>query len=227
MPTQDYRKLDGTPVPGTTTIIGQGLGWGSQALIQWAAKCAKEGKDYAEERDKAARIGTITHARIEQYLGGEKVDLEKYAPDEVAESEAPYKAFREWKEGTDLRVIHRELPIVSECFGYGGTLDLYCQLQGRLAIVDFKTSRTIHPSHIVQVSAYRQLAVEHFCYHSPRVIEQVVLLHLPRGCKRAKPLTVSDAALDEGASVFNALLRIYRAQPKLASKNALTNGVGS
>lgn len=224
MPTQPYKLANGKPVPGVTTVIHSGLGWGQEALMFWAAKCAREGKDFTAERDRAARIGTITHARIENALGGEPPDAGLYDPKEWAESDAPFKAFREWRQATDLRVRNRELALVSEEYGYGGTIDLDCILRGEEAFGDFKTSSQIRPSNIPQMAAYRQLLRETRGY-PPGKPPKAFFLHIPRGCKAAKELTVTDAALDEGFAVFLSLLRIYRAQEKLALKVALTNGV--
>lgn len=219
MPTQPYATLDGKPVPGVTTIIGAGLAWGQPALMQWAEKCGREGKSHVEERDRAARIGTITHARIEAYLGGAPVDLATYAPEEVTESEAPFKAFVEWKKGVALRVRRLEAALVSEEYRYGGTLDIDGILGEHGAILDLKTSSQIRPSNLIQLAAYRQLWRENVGYRAP--LPKCVLIHIPRGCKRAKILTVKPDALDHAWTVFHALLRIYHAQSNLALKVAL------
>ena len=40
-------------------------------------------------------------------------------------------------------------------FGYAGTVDLVCNIDGKPYIIDFKTSQYIWPSHELQVSAYK------------------------------------------------------------------------
>ena len=42
---QKYHILDGTEVPGVTTIIGKQLGWNKGALTGWARKMGAQGLD--------------------------------------------------------------------------------------------------------------------------------------------------------------------------------------
>ena len=44
---------------------------------------------------------------------------------------------------------------------FGGTVDLYCKLDGVPTLIDFKTSKGIFDEMLYQVGAYRQLLMEH------------------------------------------------------------------
>ena len=39
--------------------------------------------------------------------------------------------------------------------GYAGTIDLVCEIDGELYIVDLKTSQYVWPEHEIQISAYK------------------------------------------------------------------------
>ena len=57
-----YYLVDGTRVPSVTTVLGRFKESGP--LIHWAWGLGIQGKDYREERDKAADAGTLAHAAV-------------------------------------------------------------------------------------------------------------------------------------------------------------------
>lgn len=83
---------------------------------------------------EAAVLGTKVHALAERLA-----HAPTYEPDESLQGFA--KAIREFLKIHVRQVIETELSLASGVMGYGGTCDLYCELQdGSLAVVDFKTS---------------------------------------------------------------------------------------
>lgn len=155
MPTQHrgYFLDDGTRVPSVTTILSRFKDSGG--LIHWAWQLGTEGKDYREERDKAADAGTIAHALVEAYLHGTT-----YAPtsesDVLAKAMTAFEAFAQWADQTKLKVTHTEQPLVSHKHRYGGTFDAIL-VNGKRAIGDWKSSNSLYPEYLCQIAAYGKL----------------------------------------------------------------------
>lgn len=118
------------------------------------------------EKDKAAEAGTMAHALIEAEIKGlvptiksaEGMDLEP------AEWQArmdlavqAHRAFVVWSGAVRLKILHAEYPLVSESLRVGGLIDAVAEVNGELAIADWKTSSRIYVDHLIQVAAYREL----------------------------------------------------------------------
>jgi hypothetical protein len=161
MPTKRY-LVSGKRVPGATTVISTSLGWGKEGLLFWANRLGQEGKDHREERDAAADAGTIAHAMAEADVKGTPMPVRPGSPTEAeaetwTKAEAAYSAYRDWKESSKFRLILSEVSFVSNDLRFGGTLDAVAELNGRVCLVDFKTSNSMHPEHLIQMAAYRHL----------------------------------------------------------------------
>jgi len=156
---------NGTPVPRVSHILSQCRD--NEWLVNWAAVVGKSKVDYY--REKACTIGSIAHEIIENYL------ITKYKPSlgtnapviEYADIDSEYRAsvynsvenFKLWEKrlnesfGCQIEDIFGfEVPIVTPW--YGGTIDGIIKINGLWYIIDFKTSKEIDPSYILQTAAY-------------------------------------------------------------------------
>lgn len=117
-------------VPSVTEIIKVTEGNWINAYI------ARVGRREADRvLREAAVLGTKVHALAERLAH----NPEYQPPEESMRGFA--KAIREFLKVHVRRVVETELSLASDVLGYGGTCDLYCELQdGTLAVVDFKTS---------------------------------------------------------------------------------------
>ena len=166
---QIYKLKDGTQVKGVTTIIGDNLGWNKGALIGWARREAMAGNDPYKMRDKAADVGTITHfiiqCLLESEMNGKKVepDLSEFAPTDVDKAEGRVIAFLDWHDKHNVKAHHVECPRVSEEWKYGGTCDFDGEVDGEIAIVDYKSGgKDVYMESKVQGAALGQLYFEEF-----------------------------------------------------------------
>jgi hypothetical protein len=158
MPTFDY-QIDGERVPGTTTIISR---WkDSGALIFWAWRQGKDGKDFRETKNAAADAGTCVHDMVECTIRKKKFDRKKYQPEVLTRAQGAFDAFKEWKRQTRLKVAETELPLVSRKYRYGGCLDAML-VQGKLALGDWKSSNGVYLDYLLQLAAYAILWEENF-----------------------------------------------------------------
>lgn len=201
---RDYRTKDGVKLPGVTTVIGETLGWGKQALIGWAYKLGKEGRSL-RERDDAADMGTIAHEVAGALLGGEAVDTERWTAEQI-EKATPNGERVAAHILERYEVLHVELPIVgARC---GGTLDyvLRARSDGALVLGDLKTGKGVYDEVAVQMGAYADLweiadpAADFFA--------RCAIFHAPYGETLAE-VEISGDQLDAGSRVFAACLDIY------------------
>jgi len=152
-----YKTADGTRVPSVTTYLGI---LAKPALIHWAWTLGVQGVDYRKAKDQAGDIGTLVHYLIFSKLNGEKPDLSTYTPQDVALASTPMSKFEKWLEEHELEPILMETPFVSEEYRFGGTPDFYGKDNGKLTLLDFKTSGDIYPENFYQLAAYKRLLEE-------------------------------------------------------------------
>jgi hypothetical protein len=166
-PKEGYRLPDGTPVPGTTTIIGRFKDSGP--LLYWAFNRGKSGATRLYD-DTATDIGTQVHAMVEADLhGAELPGFPSTWTDEMRT--AATNAFENYK-----REIKRsraffmplETPLVSGEHRYGGTPDALVEFEGELDIADWKSSNGVYLDHVIQLAAYRNLWNETHPKHPAR-----------------------------------------------------------
>jgi len=159
-PHQKYHLKDGTEVDGTTRAL---VYVPKPALVHWGAKLGREGKSPDKELKTAGRIGTIAHFLCQCDLLGWEPDLSDCDGDEVKSAQVAFGAYRTWFEQSGLRPVAVEMQLVSECYRFGGTIDLIGLDENEdLTLVDFKTSNGLYESYDFQVAAYATLFEENF-----------------------------------------------------------------
>jgi len=118
-------------------------------------------------------------------------------------------SFYNWVDENDVKPIDVESQLVSNLYGYGGTVDLYCWLNSIPTLVDFKTGKAIYDEMFYQVAAYKQLLTEH-----KKEVAQVRIVRIGReeseGFDDHKVVK-----LDDYWNVFFYCLNIYKTQRKI------------
>ena len=162
-PKQGYRNKDGKRVPGVTTIIGRFKDSG--ALLWWAfeqGKCAERGEinSLYDKRDEAADAGTLAHELVERHING---NIPEYTPDIDATAWQGYENYVIWQNNNRIEIIEQEMELVSKKYRYGGCPDAIGKdSEGRLCLLDWKTSNGVYQDYIIQLAAYNNLWVENF-----------------------------------------------------------------
>jgi len=127
MPKNIYKLKTGEVVPGVTTIINQ---LDKPALVQWAWKLGKEGKDWRTERDSAGDIGTLVHKCCIDFLSGAELLITEN--NIVADC---VEKFLDWwgeeAKDRDTGLVITETPLVSEKYRFGGTPDIFLVLKNK------------------------------------------------------------------------------------------------
>lgn len=149
--------------------------------------------------DRAAERGTSVHKATEL--------LDKYGTAEIDEDIAPYLqayiAFRkehkcEWQK-IEYATHHPDNL-------YAGTLDRVGTIDGKLVVLDIKTSSTIQkPLYTAQLNLYRKML--------PDPIEQLVILHLKKdGTYKLIDIPIEDTLADACVTLHEALKKKKRSK---------------
>lgn len=203
-----YRTGDNQIVVGVTTVVGQ---IAKPALISWANRLGLDGTDSAKFIDDTAETGTLAHSIITDVLQGMETDFSNY--DQVQQDAARWcvRSWDAWKSGKEIKPILIEESLLSERYRYGGTMDIFCELDGIKTLIDLKSTNDLWPEHYIQVSGYRQLLQE-----NGHKVDAVRILNIPRS-KTAifREAVLSTEILDKNFEIFTSLLRIYEIRKEL------------
>lgn len=157
-PKAGYRDAGGNRLPGVTTILGAHKDAGG--LVHAAWKLGAEGLNYRHEWDKAAKIGTCLHARIEAFITKTAFDEMEHTGGAVTHSKLAYESFLRWAAGKELRGSV-EVPLIHPR-GFGGTMDYFDLAAGEGGLVlDWKSNTKIYPETFAQVGGYALLVEAH------------------------------------------------------------------
>ena len=201
-----YELPDGTKVPGVTTVLGI---LNKPALVIWANRLGLQGIDSSKYRDEMADIGTLAHQMIVDYFKGIKTDTSEYSESQIGLAENCLLSFWEWEKGHKIEVIITEAPLISQEYGYGGTIDCFCKLDGQPTLLDFKTGKAIYPEMFYQLAAYEQLLAE-----AGHLIEVTRILRIGRANDEGfEERSVGN--LDKHFELFKHCLGIYRLQKEI------------
>ena len=168
----DYYDYKGIGVPRVTNILKQCVN--NEFLIAWAAKLGKQ--KYFYEKNKATTIGSRTHELIEEYLTtgrfAENI-FYKIPPSLKKNVSIAFDNFKEWMDNlakhgyfiSDIIAMEKQIT----CPYFGGTIDCICRINGKVYIVDFKTSKKISPEYLLQVCAYMWVCNSGYVENIPKI----------------------------------------------------------
>tara|TARA_B100000768_G_scaffold153107_1_gene149180 strand:+ start:21119 stop:21868 length:750 start_codon:yes stop_codon:yes gene_type:complete len=126
-----YKTPDGEKYPSITTVLSVNSG---DSIAKWRARVGNEEADKISFR--ASTRGTLVHEIIEDYINNKEDYAKKYMPNIVAN-------FLDVKDILDSRigkVYAQEVPLYSDHLGIAGRVDCVAEFDGKLSIIDFKTS---------------------------------------------------------------------------------------
>lgn len=116
-------------------------------------------KKYKDTLEEAATKGGYVHDAIEDYIqNNNDLDLDNVLAGYRTEVSYAYGSFRSWwsiVSKRNVKIIMQEHKLV--CPWFCGTLDLLIEIDGKIYLLDFKTSN--HPSYryFLQLAAYRYI----------------------------------------------------------------------
>jgi hypothetical protein len=123
---------------------------------------------------KAAWEGTQVHNAIEHFLNGNELNW-------IDEEGSALYGLEMWKmilKFADFWNTHKpeliatEYHLFSDEYKFAGTADIICKIDGRIYLLDIKTSNSIHNSYNLQLAAYAQAWNE---THNEKVVDTGIL----------------------------------------------------
>jgi len=211
---QQYQVRDGTLVPGVTTVLSV---LAKPALVPWAWKLGRDGIDLAKYVDDKADIGHLAHQMILDYFRDEKTVTDDYSKNQIDAAENAFLSFLEWAKGKRINPLMIERPLVSEVYRFGGTPDLVAEIDGELAVVDFKTGRGLYEEHWIQVAGYYALLGE--AMGETPAPTKAILVNIPR--TEDESFVVQEKTtfgLFRHEGIFLAALSIYQLQSEMKAE---------
>ena len=169
-----YETPDGKLYPSITTVLSTR---NKKGLFEWRKKVGDEVANYVA-RTSAAR-GTAVHHMCEDYLNNFPTEW----PDKWSEHEKKFLPFCLFKqlENKVLQNIDnirsQECALFSNKYRVAGRVDCIAEYDGKLSIIDFKTSTKErndewNENYYIQASAYAEMFEE----QTGTPIEQIVIL---------------------------------------------------
>lgn len=145
-----YLAPNGVSYPSVTTVLSI---LSEDAIRAWRHRVGEETANRISTR--ASNRGTAVHSIIERYLNNEEDYSEGFMPNIIDN-------FKSVQSVLDSRIgkIHaQEAALYSEHLGLAGRVDCVGEFDGKLSIIDFKTSRKLKKKewiegYFVQESAY-------------------------------------------------------------------------
>ncbi len=228
-PHTKYILSDGTETVGASTIAG--INKPVDPLRGWAARLAREGKDWRKERDMTADVGHLAHFMIECHLAGEEMDLSEYSDDDIHTAQLAFEKFMNYWTKNDVQIVASELILVSDKLRYGGTLDLLGIQDEDLILFDWKTSKQIYDSHLMQAVGYKKLfenrnltPMERAWTAIPKKIKKVCIVRVGRDVKsNFQQKWIEPAKINKYWACFKARLAVYNADRALKNEKHKTN----
>lgn len=139
-------KVDGIKVPSVTRVVD---GCFPKNLTDWALLVGKE--EYDNVINEAIEIGNDTHKWVEDYITYGHV-----CSNPANHISHPVNAFLKWNDRFKPSWNDAERKIYCDKYKYAGTVDAVAKINGRVCVIDFKTSKKIYKPYYLQVTAYAQ-----------------------------------------------------------------------
>ncbi len=155
--------VNGKRKTGVTTLIG--IIDKSRPLIIWATELARDyllskkevSKEdiykavnlHAEKKQEAADIGTQIHDWVEKHIKGENPEMP-----ESKEAQIGVTAFLQWKEENKVSFLSSERVVYSKKHDYIGKMDIEAKVNGKLCLIDIKSSNGLYNTYNLQTAAY-------------------------------------------------------------------------
>lgn len=179
-----YYTIDGnTYYPSVTTILEiypKGFGFN-----QWLKDV---GNNASEIADRAAESGSRVHDACDMLNKGYEI---KWMDDDgngkySLEEWKMILRYKEFIETTKAKIIKSEFNMCSHDLGFGGTVDIIAEIDGRHWLIDIKTSNYLHTSHELQVAAYATMYNRELELEAGTEIEETGILWLKAATKTSK-----------------------------------------
>lgn len=239
LPDSHRYRLEGTKeyLPSVTACTG--IIDKSRVLIPWAVGLAEKhlrsflengtgpftveelipiieeaGRQHQIKKDQAASIGDMVHAYAEAFALAviAKHDVPQIPDDADERVRAGINAFLNWFVANDVQFRHAEKLVYSRIYGFAGLVDSVAKVNGKLMLIDYKTSKGVYTEMRYQIAGYR-IAFEE---EHGDILDGAVILHFDKEAGVCTPHEYTEDELTKDASAFLACLSLKKREKELA-----------
>jgi len=211
LPDSRYYRRNGKYYPSVTYVLGY---YPKGKFFENWLKQVGFASDYIVK--KAAEEGTQVHELCEAYLNGEELKFldDKGRPQHNPDVWQMFLRFVEFWELIQPTLIETEVHLFSDELKVAGTCDLIVEINGKLWLLDLKTSNQLQLTYELQTAVYGQCYEECF----GRKIDHYGILWLKsskRGAKKDKmqgkgwEIVESTRTFEENIDIFKTVKRLF------------------
>ena len=150
-----YVMKDGSHYPSITTVLSI---LSEDGIAAWRKRVGDEEADKISYR--ASTRGTAVHEIIEKYIDNKEDYRDGYMPNVVSD----FFSIKPILDSRIGKVYAQEVPLYSDYLGVAGRVDCIAEFDGKLSVIDFKTSRRFkshsHVTNYFQQEAFYAIAWE-------------------------------------------------------------------
>lgn len=157
-------------------------------------------------KEDAAGIGTIVHGWIEDYLKG----LDPPWPEDH-HARNSCEAALNWIRSKKWKTLEIEHQIYIPELEVGGVCDWYAEIDGALAVCDWKTSKALYPSYAYQIAAYLKALESEFDVTIPGRW----LIRIDKQTGEVEPRFLPPEDIEKDYAAFVSAVTIYRREAEL------------
>lgn len=172
-------------------------------------------KQHAVKKEEAASIGDMVHAYAESTAMA--CIHNRQIPDIPGDADprlvAGINAFLNWYVSNEVKFVHAEKIVYSRSHGYVGIVDAIAQVNGRLMLIDYKTSKSVYNEHRYQVAGYRQAYEEE---HGP--LDGTLILHFDKETGECGVHELTDDDHRKDLPAFLACYALKKREKELSKK---------
>jgi hypothetical protein len=211
LPDSRYYRRNGKYYPSVTYVLGY---YPKGKFFENWLKQVGFASDYIVK--KAAEEGTQVHELCEAYLNGEELRFldDRGRPQHNPDVWQMFLRFVEFWETIKPTLIETEVHLFSDVLKVAGTCDLIVEINGKLWLLDLKTSNQLQTTYELQTAVYGQCYEECF----GRKIDHYGILWLKsskRGAKKDKmqgkgwEVVESTRSFEENIDIFKTVKRLF------------------
>jgi genome maintenance exonuclease 1 len=166
-----YKTPEGLLYPSVTTITSQ---HGKDKILEWRKRVGEAEANRISTQ--ASSRGTRVHKICENYLNNEEDFARKTMPDSVAMFKSIQPLLDEY-----VNNIHAlEVPLYSHHLRVAGRVDCIAEYEGKLSVIDFKTSSKLKEEswikgYFMQCSAYAVMYEERTGIPVPQIVIMIAV----------------------------------------------------
>ena len=171
--------------------------------------------------EEAKSVGTIVHDYAEAFayykvMGGEAPEIAEDTPQAALNG---INAFLEWINKHNVEFVDVEKLVYSKNHDYVGHLDALCRIDGKLTLLDYKTSKDVYTSQLYQVAGYKVALIEENKYWGKDENIETYILNFNKETGNLIEYPISQEDHDLNVPAFLGLLAAKKREKQLSKWN--------